>query len=979
MKTLLQNLGRIGRASGTGLLVSGWLCPVNAFAGEPVSQPTTIELTNHHEFPLRQPIQVRLSPTPPGNWQGSQKQPVQFSKDGAVLIADLPANGRQRVELRPGSSRVREAALSVTPDADGVALQWRGQSFGRLAWSILVRPTDLDGASDEAIRAAQPDDFDATFEPLPLAFHQNETGPVFSAWSASATRAGLSLRIELRAYPEGFLDLQCQFTNESADPRKKVYAAVVCRWEQPAAGERVHCYDNHIAPLAERAWSRFRRGEGRHQFALRGVDWVRIDFGRAGSAAWLMDFAPSFTVLDKSTRNTFKQPRYTGANVPQLGQELQTAGNRLYSITEIARPNIRSYRDRVVDNTLPARSEGAAFSSRLVFSRSRPTDRQTDQMLIGYTSYHTQRDMADGVAVSFGVPSVRFGTSYLPYSTLGENFDFVKLPGMDREGFWPLAADTVLRWREFADEIRRDLRLAKMMGFQVIRLHYLDVLAPIPKAVREEYLDFFFAELRQLQLKAMLSLPAADTIPEIVARYSDVVDSVEFENEVLIWGIPLDRVEQWKQGYADIKKAAPHVQVNLTGFNNNGIFNRLQSLGVPFDRVGMHNYTDSLEAIPTARGYALGLGSFCAKFGKPPVVTEWNWRGLTRLTPEDRAARTAEIFENALAMRSIPEFHQFQFNETLAVNPNSGRGNLLRHYEPIHLSRRLKPKAFELIKLIRKYSAPDEPVRVLDIPQVIVNLDARGQGQTTVKIKNISPRPLRLTAAIESPASLQATGKIPGTLNLKPGRTLSLPLTLKTVGTTPGFYHCFVRMESSEGEVCYGSIEARLVGAPKLDLGHRFEVTYPRGVAAELQFDWTGPVAVVYGKGAPVLEAETAIAIASTLESAVGRPVGFWQADTLPAGHLKTHRLILVGTPQSHPIIAEAAKRASNSPSFVASVQPPDAPQRLVVGGHDSRAVQLAGTDLLLRWWTHAKDSAARRVGLVEKKLPRIQDPAKLP
>lgn len=908
-----------------------------------------------------------------------QRRPAQFSKDKFVFIADLPANGNQRVALRPDSPRAGKTALVVTPDVDGIAFKWRGRSLGRLAWSILVRPVKAGQASDDEIRAAEPDDFDASFHALPLAFRQTETGPVFTAWTASATKEGLNLQVELLAYHEGFLDINCQLVNESANLEAKVYAAVVCRWEQSGVQSRALCYDNRIAPLGERAWSPFRRDEGRHQFAQRGVDWVRTDFGRAGSVAWLKDFAPSFTVLDNSTKNTFKQARYTGANVPQLGQEVQTAGDRCYSITEIARSNIRSYRDRLVDNTLPMRGEGAAFSSRLVFSRSRLTDRQSDEMLVGYTSYTEQRNTADGVAVSFGVPSVRFGTSYMPYSTLGENFDFVKLPGMDREGFWPLAADTVLRWREFADEIRRDLRLAKAMGFQVIRLHYLDVLAPIPKDVRQEYLDFIFAELRHLQLKAMLSLPASDTIPELVARYADVVDAVEFENEVLIWGIPLDRPEQWKQGYEAIKKVAPHVQVNLTGYNNNGIFNRLQSLGVPFDRVGMHNYMDSVEAIPTARGYALGLGSFCTKFGKPPVVTEWNWRGLTRLTTEARTRIYPAIFDNLLSTRSVPEFHQFQFNETLAVNPGSGRGNLLRHYELLYLSRRVKPEALELMKLIRQYSAADEPVRLLAVPHVIVNLDPHGEGRAAVKIKNTSKRTLKLVSTIESSASLKATAKDAGTVALKPGRTLSVLMDLKTVEPIPGFYYSFVRLESSEGDLGYGWIEARLAGAPTLDLEPRFDVVYPRGVAAELQLDWFRPVAVVYGEDAPVLEAETAIAIASTIESATGRPVDFWQADTLPAEQWKTHSVILVGTPKSHPTIAAAAKLAPGAQSFVAGVQSVAAPASLVVGGADSKAVERAGVDLLLRWWMHAKDSAARRVGLVEKKLPRVQDPAKLP
>ena len=322
-------------------------------------------------------------------------------------------------------------------------------------------------------------------------------------------------------------------------------------------------------------------------------------------------FFPSFTVLDNTTKNTFKQPRYEGANLPQLGQEVQLREtNSIQSLRSRARAP-ESYRDRLAENILPARGDKVNSSSRLVLSKQSFSDAETDQMFVGFTSYNEQRQAPDGVAISFGVKSVRFGTSYFPYSTLGENFDTLKLPGMDRDAFWPLAADTVLHWREFADDIRRDLRIAKAMGFQFIRLHHLELLAPIPKEVRQEYLDFLFGELRHLKLQALLDTYASDAaIVELLKRYSDVVDTVEIENEILIWGIPLDRPPQWKQTYAAVKKAAPHVRVHLTGYNNTGIFDRLEKLDVPFDRVGFHSYVDSLDAIPTARGYALALGSY---------------------------------------------------------------------------------------------------------------------------------------------------------------------------------------------------------------------------------------------------------------------------------------------------------------------------------------------------------------------------------
>jgi hypothetical protein len=190
----------------------------------------------------------------------------------------------------------------------------------------------------------------------------------------------LRLKLELVAFADGFLGLNARLTNEAADSQTGVYAAVVARWEQPRVRARALCADNRVAPLAARDWSLFRRGEGRHLFTQRGVDWVEMTFDGRGAAAWLNDFAPSFTMLDSTSRNTFNQPRYFGANVPQLGQEVQTMDDRLFSITEIARSNIRSYRDRLAENILPARGEGVAFSSRVVFNAAAFAPSQVDRM-----------------------------------------------------------------------------------------------------------------------------------------------------------------------------------------------------------------------------------------------------------------------------------------------------------------------------------------------------------------------------------------------------------------------------------------------------------------------------------------------------------------------------------------------------------------------------------------------------------------------
>jgi hypothetical protein len=939
----------------------------------------SLELENNQPFRINMPIEVRGVPLPAGDWITIEKQPVQKRGSNIVLIANINAGGRKTISIQPGTV-AENKIIHLRQEQNSLALTFAGKELGKLSWNILLQPSK--SANEKEIPSHTNSEAIAqSFKPLPLSFQKVAAGPVFDTWTAETTKSGLKLKIEILVYAGGFLDVNAQLTNESTDEKAKFYAAVICRWEQPNVKSRMLCYDNRIRELAQKDSSPFRSGEGRHQFTERGADWVRSVFDNGASAIWLNDFAPSFTVLDNTSRNTFKQPRYEGANLPQLGQEVQTSGEKFYSVTEIARSNIKSYRDRLAENRLPPRGDGVKFSSRLVLNKKSSSDAETDEIFVGYTSYNEQRKSSNSAKVSFGVKSVKFGTSYFPYSTLGENFDTLKLPGMDRESFWPLAADTVLHWRDFADDIRRDLRIAKAMGFQFIRLHHLELLAPIPKNIRTEYLDFLFGELRHLKLQALLDTYATDAaIVELLQRYGDVIDTVEIENEILIWVIPLDRPPQWKQTYAAVKRAAPHVRVHLTGYNNTGMFNRLEKLGVPFDRVGFHSYVDSLDAIPTARGYALALGSFCSKIGKPPVITEYNWRQLTRMTPEARAKIYPQIFENILSTRAVPELYQFQFNETLAPNLRSGRGNILRHYELINLSRRPKPEALELMKLVQKYSATDDVLRMLEVPRVVVNLDSHGEGTAIIQIKNTSERAITFAATAESPANLNATIKISAKQTLKPGESLSVPMTLKTSDPTPGFYQCFLRLETSDGSLRYGWVEARLPGAPKLDTETKATTIYPHGVAEELNMDFKKSFAVVYGTDAPVLEVETAFAIASTLESATGQPIEMIQLDDFQNSSNQAENIILVGTTKSNAMISSLkAQLPETKTGWVAHVKLPGGQTKLVVSGNNSLSAEQAGMDLLLRWWKNAKDSSARRVGLVEKQLPRGVDATKLP
>ncbi len=928
----------------------------------------SIRFSNNQPFSIRVPIEIQGI-----NVQTASDSFIQSDGTNLVLIADVAAKANREFQLKKQSAQRRDRVV-LTTSAGEVQLLVDGKNIGGFSWDLIVEPVRGKSAKDGGSTKR---DFAQHFQPIAVAFKKVGSGPVFERYRGTGSKQGVDVTIDIRLFRDGFFDWTAHLTNQTAKTTG-VYAALVCRWKHPPLKDQTMCYDNRRTNFPPNTFTGFREDDGRHWHMQHGIDWVLSHPEDGPDIVWVNPFDPSFTVKSEATSKT--PARYTSASQAQLAREAQSTPDALYIVTEIARENVRSFRDRVKENVLPQKGEGVSCSGRLYFGERKITDDEADQIFLGYTGLHQQRQTGSAVEITFGVPYVRFGTSYFPYSTLGENFDGISMPGMDRDAFWPLAADTVTQWELFADDIRRDLRLIKWMGFEIIRLHHLELLAPIDKKIRTEYLNFLFKEMRHLNLKVLLDVYAGpEQIVELLNRYGDVIDSVEIENEILIWGIPVDKPAAWKALYAAIKKAAPHVRVHWTGQNNTGIFDRMTALGVPFDRVGLHSYVDSIDAIPSARGWALAAAGYAAKTGKEPVITEWNWRNLTRMSEQERAKVYPEIIEGAVGTRSIPDFYQFQFNETLAPNPRIGRGNILRHYELIDLSRHPKQDAFVLKNIIGRYASPQSGVGKIGVGFTEVKLDQSGSATVTLSVTNISEAPLQLTASIEDPADFRTTITDETSFSLGAHRTKSLTLQVRAKQPVPGFYHSFIRFEGA-GDPRYAVIEGHLIGPPKLDLERKSTIAYPNGIAKELGFDLTKIDAVVYGTDAPVIEAETAIAIAQTLESAIGKRIPFYQLDTLPATLRNSGNLILVGTTKSNELLAKATPSlASNETAFVTRGHDASGPIRLAVCGADSESVERAGMDFILRYWLNARASGIHKVGMVEKALPRGLDPTKLP
>ncbi len=193
----------------------------------------------------------------------------------------------------------------------------------------------------------------------------------------------------------------------------------------------------------------------------------------------------------------------------------------------------------------------------------------------------------------------------------------------------------------------------------------------------------------------------------------------------------------------------------------------------------------------------------------------------------------------------------------------------------------------------------------------------------------------------------------------------------------PGFYHVFLRLEGDD-LLRYGWAEARLAGAPQMDAAEKTNVVYGDKV---FDFNLNRPLAVVYGDKSPIQDVETASVLVNTIESATGRPVKIYELKDLPKDERAA--LILVGTAKTNQLIAavnsKIPENVRNAKQFAARTGENSGEDWLVFSGGSPLEAERAAMDWTVRFWKYAKDSAARRIGLVEKELPLGFDPAQLP
>jgi hypothetical protein len=76
--------------------------------------------------------------------------------------------------------------------------------------------------------------------------------------------------------------------------------------------------------------------------------------------------------------------------------------------------------------------------------------------------------------------------------------------------------------------------------------------------------------------------------------------------------------------------------------------------------------------------------------------------------------------------------------------------------------------------------------------------------------------------------------------------------------------------------------------------------------------------------------------------------------------------LILVGTPETNPMIGTAPAGGVAGKGTVFLRTTPNGAQHLLLTGSDKAAVEAAASDFVLRYWPHAKDAAIGIVGKVK-------------
>jgi hypothetical protein len=905
-------------------------------SGDPASGQTLV-VRNNHEIPYRGPIEVVT-----GLADGDYAAPG-GAADVRGGVARIVASLAPRSELtfsRRGAVRhvpFAGGALEVRSARSSLALRWRGAPAGELSLGLVVLP-GIRSSVDDAVRA---------FAPLPIEWHAGDDGVL-----RAVVRQG-DYRVALVASPygDGFLDVR----------------ATLVRGDSAAGPAYVALVRRAVTPGARAARLRFNGREqaggdspsvwDRDFWYVRGVDWASWNSG-ALSLVSVSGFTPVPTIRRDSA--------WAEGSHFYVWERTRQRGDTMYLVSEIAGPNADQAKSRYMPVTPYApltAGDTVALRWRLAVAAS-PAPSWAESQLRGFAGVRSATRRADATRVELGVPHTTFGIAYFPYSTFTENFDFYRVAGLGSESFWPVSPAMWAQWRRFEPRMRTDLHIIRAMGYDAVRLHHLELLRTLDRAEAFAFLDFYMGEARKLGLTVMIdSEGPSEWLTAVLSRYKDDVTRVELENEVLIGGIKPADPARWRELYAAAKAAVPNADVYFTGAGNNAMFERLRTLGVPFDRVGLHAYKHGPQWIEAYNSHVLATAGYASDIGRPMSLGEFNWKDLTKLSPEARRGVFASLWEAVLSPRAVPEVFHFQFQEQTAFN-TTVNGTSSRHYEPLGMDRRPKPEAFETMRMIRTYGRADAPVRTLPITVGEVRV-RDGRAVATFTITNATGRATTVTFATTSFDGTTTRLLTPASVRLAAGAAATGRVEVRlAAGSAVGTYHHFV--EARTGDLtAIGWGVASNAGAPTFTdttiLGDR--VIYTQGPAVVREVDWTRPLAVTFGEHAGVLELEQAFQLANTLQAATGMPVRISSERDLPDSLAERGTVLLVGTAATSALVANTHTPVTAGKGTIALDRRGER-SFLVLTGADAKGVEAAVVELELRYWPNAKDAAVRIAGM---------------
>ena len=974
----------------------------------------SVRLSNHYDFPVRDyvPIPMRRGEDGETEFSALSRQIL----DGALEAHYLPVQavfeegedlGRAWIEvyLRPGESRTyqleptgggnRWTALEVSVESEfpgGLPAEVTIDGSHRVALfdlGLVEIFEDLDGLPDnrenrlrEAVKevvSERRDTGDKSFEQL-----ERQAGSVRSQWVYEGNLAGANdygLRVTYAFYSSGSVEVEVRLSPREisrdtgylalaklvdADPDEKA----TIRWK----GKQLELDRGEASPP---------RTNRMHSWS-RDVNWLGLrDEGEGMTRAILADFAPNLT--------RFHEDRYRNANDYLVNEYVVGTDDGWAMLSEIARENAMS---NYIPSSyvIPETGEEVVMNFRIL-----PPDdvgmRRVDEAFIGYAGYRSVRRFEEALHYDFGVDGVRFGTNYFPHSTFGENFEHWRSAGLRGDRWWPVFGDS---WRFFKDGIRRDLRIARSLGLDWIRIHHFDgdidradYLLSAEGEWMLEYLDFLVRTAEKTGLRLFLDFALSpEDAARVAEKYGETIRFFEIQNEALLLGITPGRADYWKEVGRKIREVRPDASVFVTGgpmFTS--LYDRLEQLGVEADAIGQHAYVDRRQAPEYVKDIALGVGGYATGLGKMPLNSEFNWRMITRDSEQEQADHFYEITDNLLSQRALPLLLQFQFIETLAVPPRT-RG-ALRHYELLRLDRTPKPQAGAFTRLVREYSVPEHRIRQFDLSMPSVDVTPGELFMLPVTVTNYSGRRQQLVTRPVLPDGF--TSETPDELVFElPAYEQATIRRQVRAGDAiaPGVYHFFEEVDwNDERHYAWGQAHHRK--SPRLDLDSAVleGVVYAGGIEFLDAVDLSGFKTVVFGKDAPALEVDWALYLYNTLRSATGARMSRHRHDQVDA-ELKKQNLLLLGRSESNPLIAELEEKTglpvdpgtlSEGEGAVMMVESPFQEDRkiLLVTGGDARGVEKASSDLIFRYWRHAKEAVSFREGMdpVESEWYAVEEP----